>query len=385
MSSGRPPTLWWLLILAACAVPDSITSGYSVPCTRKRASSMPPLASSKMRMNSSPMALRLSSGSVTPASLSKKRSAARTWISSMPWWRSEGLDHLVAFVLAHQAGVDEHAGELVADRLVHQGGGDRGVHATGQGADDPAVTDLGADLAATWVSMKLAIVHAGGCSRRRRRGSARAQPGRAGCGPPRGGTARRGCVGRGSRWPPPGIGGGCRGDGEPLGGRHDGVEVAHPHRLVGREASAEQHTPNGSDDVSSVRPYSPTAGVDGAAELLGHQLGAVTDAEDRDAQVVHPGVDAGGAFDVHRLGATGEDHRRPGRAATSAAVIVVGTISEYTWASRTRRAMSWAYWAPKSTTSTGPVSGRRVQRMRGRPALSSGHRGDGELGSSGAP
>ena len=37
-----------------------------------------------MRMNSSPMALRLSSGSVTPASRSKKRSAARTWMSSMP-------------------------------------------------------------------------------------------------------------------------------------------------------------------------------------------------------------------------------------------------------------------------------------------------------------
>src|SRR3954453_6399189 len=32
---------------------------------------------------------------------------------------------------------------------------------------------------------------------------------------------------------------------------------------------------------------------------------------------------------------------------------VCGTISEYTLASRTRRAMSWAYWAPKSTTSTG--------------------------------
>src|ERR1700727_2856540 len=32
--------------------------------------------------------------------------------------------------------------------------------------------------------------------------------------------------------------------------------------------------------------------------------------------------------------------------------IVEGTISEYTWHSRTRRAMSWAYCAPKSTTRT---------------------------------
>ena len=43
-------------------------------------------------------------------------------------------------------------------------------------------------------------------------------------------------------------------------------------------------------------------------------------------------------------------------AATSSAVIVCGTISLYTWASRTRRAISWAYWAPKSTTRIGPVS-----------------------------
>ena len=39
-------------------------------------------------------------------------------------------------------------------------------------------------------------------------------------------------------------------------------------------------------------------------------------------------------------------------ALTSAAVIDDGTISEKTFASRTRRAMSCAYCAPKSTTKT---------------------------------
>jgi hypothetical protein len=34
------------------------------------------------------------------------------------------------------------------------------------------------------------------------------------------------------------------------------------------------------------------------------------------------------------------------RASISATGMVCGTISEYTWHSRTRRAMSWAYWAP---------------------------------------
>src|SRR6478752_4186904 len=41
-------------------------------------------------------------------------------------------------------------------------------------------------------------------------------------------------------------------------------------------------------------------------------------------------------------------------AAISDAVTVCGTISEYTFASRTRRAISCAYCAPKSTTRTGP-------------------------------
>src|SRR5580700_177570 len=45
------------------------------------------------------------------------------------------------------------------------------------------------------------------------------------------------------------------------------------------------------------------------------------------------------------------------RASISAAGMVDGTISEYTWHSRTRRAMSCAYWAPKSTTSTVSKSG----------------------------
>ena len=49
--------------------------------TRSRATS------SKILMNSSPMILRLPSGSVTPASASKNRSAAFTWTRSMWNWR----------------------------------------------------------------------------------------------------------------------------------------------------------------------------------------------------------------------------------------------------------------------------------------------------------
>src|SRR5882757_5148523 len=44
------------------------------------------------------------------------------------------------------------------------------------------------------------------------------------------------------------------------------------------------------------------------------------------------------------------------RATSSSTVAVCGTTSEYSWASRTRRAISWAYCAPKSTTSTGRLT-----------------------------
>jgi hypothetical protein len=43
--------------------------------------------------------------------------------------------------------IDEHALQLVANRLVQQHGHDRGVHATRQAADHAAGADLGADAA----------------------------------------------------------------------------------------------------------------------------------------------------------------------------------------------------------------------------------------------
>ncbi|MCY1215412.1 hypothetical protein D9M72_272550 [compost metagenome] len=57
----------------------------------------------------------------------------------------EGLHDLLAFVQAQEAVVDEDAGELVADGLVDQRGGNRRVHAAGQAEDDFVVADLFAD------------------------------------------------------------------------------------------------------------------------------------------------------------------------------------------------------------------------------------------------
>ena len=59
---------------------------------------------------------------------------------------AERGDDLLALVLAHQAVVDEHARQLVADRAVDEQRRDRRVDPAGEPADDAAVADLGADL-----------------------------------------------------------------------------------------------------------------------------------------------------------------------------------------------------------------------------------------------
>ena len=96
-------------------------------------------------MKVSPTILRLVSGSVTPARLARKRSAASTWMRLSAEAALEGLDDALGLVFAEEAVVDEDAGELVADGFVDERRGDGGVDAAGEGADDAAVADLGAD------------------------------------------------------------------------------------------------------------------------------------------------------------------------------------------------------------------------------------------------
>ena len=57
----------------------------------------------------------------------------------------EVLLDLLGLARAQQPVVDEDAGQLVADGLLHEGRGDRGVDAAGQPADDPGLADLRAD------------------------------------------------------------------------------------------------------------------------------------------------------------------------------------------------------------------------------------------------
>ena len=77
---------------------------------------------------------------------------------------AERLDHLLGLVRAHEAVVDEDAGELVADRLVDEQRGNRGVDAAGERAEDALEPDLRRGSRSTCSSITAAGVQAGGAS-----------------------------------------------------------------------------------------------------------------------------------------------------------------------------------------------------------------------------
>ena len=232
----------------------------------------------------------------------------------------EGLHHLFALVLAHQPRVHEHTGQLGTDRPVDERRGHRRVDTTGQTTDRATGADLCTDVGdrvvdevghgpfgrTTGEVVQEAFDHV---------------------------LAMGGVVHLGVELDTPDASlrilehryrcsvGGSRGP-EALGCLGDRIEVAHPHRLVGRQA-VQESTGRGRScgavrargatrrllsDVHDGAPVLPgPTPCDGATELLRYQLGAVADAEDRDPEVVDARIEVGGALHVDRLGTTGED------------------------------------------------------------------------------
>ena len=172
-------------MLAACPLPDSMTSGYRVPWTRNCSAPSPSspaprsrATSSKTRMNSSPMRLRLTSGSSTPASASKNRSCGLHVDELDVELAAERVLDLLALPRAHEPGVDVDADELVADRLVHERRGDRGVDAARQRAQHAVAEPTWSRIRATWSSMIETFVQVGGDLADVVQERARAAPGR---------------------------------------------------------------------------------------------------------------------------------------------------------------------------------------------------------------
>ena len=88
-------------------------------------------------------------------------------------------------------------------------------------------------------------------------------------------------------------------------GGDDGVGVAHPDFLLEREVAEQGRAGRDLERRAPVLAGPGTGHL--PAQLLGDELGAVADPEDRDAGAVDGLVDAGGALHVHRLGPAAED------------------------------------------------------------------------------
>ena len=158
-----------------------------------------------------------------------------------------------------------------------------------------------------------------------------APPGRTACGPPRGGTARPRSAATGSSSAATGASGVLTPSAtKPARRLGDGVEVAHPHvLLVGHDSSSSVDAEPAMRVSCGPAVLAAHAAADGAAELLGDQLRAVADAEDRDAELVDRRVERSARPRRARSSARPTGSARPARrSATSAAVIRCGTISE---------------------------------------------------------
>ena len=105
-------------------------------------------SASKTSMKVAPMVLRLASGSADAGEALEEQRAGVDVDQRDVEVAAEQVDHLLGLAEAEQAGVDEDAGELVADGLVQEQGGDGGIDAAGEAADDAGRADLGPDLRA---------------------------------------------------------------------------------------------------------------------------------------------------------------------------------------------------------------------------------------------
>ena len=277
---------------------------------------------------------------------------------------------LLGLALAHQPVVDVHAGEPVADRALHEGGGDRRVDAAGEPADRPACRRSGRGSRSTCSSTMLTIVQVGrqpamSC----RKCSSTCWPcsvcstSGCHCTP----ASRRSMSSNAAT----GVPGSRRATSKPGGA----AVTASPWDIqtvwsAGRSASRVPARVDRDRRAAvlarrrSARPRRRAPGPSPGSRSRCRRPGRRPREDGR--------VDARGARRVDRRRAAGEDDRLRARGPASPRPASCAARSRSRrWASRTRRAISWAYWAPKSTTRTrscsaSPVASRRERSLSAR-------------------
>ena len=257
------------------------------------------------------MIFRLVSGSETPSSASEEgvRGVHDDEVDA-GGGDVVALD-LLRLPLAQQPVVDEDAGELVADRALHERRGDRGVDAAGQPADHAGVADLGADpgdLVRDDVAGVPVGRDAGGVVQEALDDLLAV-----------GGVPHLG-VPLHAVHPP--LVARERGDRGRLAGREDPeargrlgdrVAVAHPDDLVGGLARDERSAVGArvAREMHGGGAVLAPAGLrDRAAELLRHDLEPVADAEHGHPELEDARVERRGALLVHAGRAAGQDDAR---------------------------------------------------------------------------
>ena len=222
---------------------------------------------------------------------------------------AEQVDDGLAFVETQQPVIDEHAGELVADRLVNEHRRDREVDAAGQSADHPALADLPADFLDR---LFLEGAHGPVAAALRDLADEVAEDLRA--------LRRVHHLEMELRRVEPALLVGDHRD-RRIGRRADDAEalrqpghpvaVAHPDRILLAllPDTFEQRRVLGDQHLGAAE-FAVVAGLDLAAELMRHRLLAVADAEHRDARLEQRLRRQGSVLVEHRGRPAGQDHGR---------------------------------------------------------------------------
>ena len=141
MRSGRPPTLWWLLIVAR-GPPVTRRSrsrrGRACPGRGTSRRRLRAACSSKTSMKMRPMILRFCSGSLDAGERVEEAVAASTWISGMLKWSRNSVDHLLGLALRAAGRCRRRRRSAGRRSPVEQDRGDRRIDAAGEAADDAA-------------------------------------------------------------------------------------------------------------------------------------------------------------------------------------------------------------------------------------------------------